>query len=200
MAIKELTDERETSYSSEYVDENFYDNLVDQFSDWAISDRQIQDIRLIQKCKNCLFEEARLIDEARFESWLGMFVDRCIYWAPISPGGSDPRKEVTLFFDDRRRMEDRIYRFRTGYAWSQIPPSRTTRRITNIEVFDTEKDDELMVRSNFEINEFRAGERRNLAGWYGHWLRETNDGLRIVVKQINLIDSDQGHHNLTLIL
>ena len=46
----------------------------------------------------------------------------------------DPRREIAISFDDRRRMEDRIYRLRTGYAWSQAPKSRTVRMITNVEV------------------------------------------------------------------
>ena len=40
-------------------------------------------------------------------------------------------------FDDRRRLEDRVYRLRTGFAWSQAPASRTVRLITNVEVFAT---------------------------------------------------------------
>jgi hypothetical protein len=40
------------------------------------------------------------------------------YWVPATPQGGDPRREVAILFDDRRRMEDRIYRLRTGYAWS----------------------------------------------------------------------------------
>jgi 3-phenylpropionate/cinnamic acid dioxygenase small subunit len=37
------------------------------------------------------------------------------------------RREVAVTFGDRRRTEDRVYRFRIAYAWSQAPPSRTVR-------------------------------------------------------------------------
>ncbi len=54
-----------------------------------------------------------------------------------TPTGGDPRSEIAVTFDDRRRLEDRVYRLRTGYAWSQAPTSRTVRLVTNVEVFDT---------------------------------------------------------------
>ena len=52
-----------------------------------------------------------------------------------TPEAGDPRREIAISFDDRRRMEDRIYRLRTGYAWSQAPKSRTVRMVSNVEVF-----------------------------------------------------------------
>ena len=83
-----------------------------------------------------LFREARLLDEGKMEDWLELFSSECLYWIPITPGGGNPLKEVSTAFDDRRRLEDRIYRLRTGYAWSQIPASRTIRMLSNIEVWN----------------------------------------------------------------
>jgi benzoate/toluate 1,2-dioxygenase beta subunit len=48
----------------------------------------------------------------------------CITWVPGTPERGDPRREFAVMFDDGRGMEDRIYRLRTGYAWSQAPRSR----------------------------------------------------------------------------
>ena len=64
-----------------------------------------------------------------------MYAPECIYWVPGTPEAGDPRREIAISFDDRRRMEDRIYRLRTGYAWSQAPKSRTVRMVSNVEVF-----------------------------------------------------------------
>ena len=72
---------------------------------------------------------ARLLDALMFDEWLALYAGECIYWVPATPGGGDPRREVAISFDDRRRLEDRIYRLRTGYAWSQAPKSRTERTI-----------------------------------------------------------------------
>jgi benzoate/toluate 1,2-dioxygenase beta subunit len=127
-----------------------------------------------------------------------MYAAECIYWVPASPGG-DPRREVAVAFDDRRRLEDRVYRLRTGHAWSQAPASRTVRMVSNVEVFAS-REERLMVRSNFLTADFRAGETRYWTGWCGHRLRLRAGRLEIEVRQVNLIDCDQALRNPSLIL
>ncbi len=91
-------------------------------------------------------------------------------------------------FDDRRRLEDRIYRLRTGFAWSQAPQSRTVRLITNVEVFATAQDDARMLRSNFLISEFWDKEPRMLTGWAGHRVVRSGDAWKIAAKQVNMLE------------
>ncbi len=191
--------ERDPSRSSWYVDEAYYRALVEDFSDWQRDERAEPDPALRDRCRALLEREARLLDQGRFEDWLALYAPECLYWVPGTPGGGDPRREVALAFDDRRQLESRIYRLRTGYAWSQVPQSRTVHLIANVEVFRTEAAAVWMVRSNFLISEFRAGERGTLAGWYGHRLAERDGRLEILVKQANLIDCDQSLHNPSII-
>ena len=70
--------------------------------------------------------EARLLDQLDFDPGSAMYAPECIYWVP-GTRRRRPAREIAISFDDRRRMEDRIYRLRTGYAWSQAPKSRTVR-------------------------------------------------------------------------
>ena len=102
-------------------------------------------------------------------------------------------------FDDRRRLEDRVYRLRTGFAWSQAPASRTVRLITNVEVFASASDDARMLRSNFLISEFWGDETHLLAGWAGHRVVRSGDGWKIQAKQVNLINCDQSIRNPSII-
>ena len=112
------------------------------------------------------------------------------------------RKElaIAVSFDDRRRMEDRIYRLRTGYAWSQAPKSRTVRMISNVEVFATSESAVRMVRSNFLISEFRVDGTRFLSGWCGHRFVERAGRWEIQVRQVNLIDCDRNLRNPSIVL
>ena len=103
-------------------------------------------------------------------------------------------------FDDRRRLEDRVYRLRTGYAWSQAPSSRTSRLIANVEVFRGRVDDQRMVRSNFIISEFWDNEIRTLSGWTGHRFQKLDGKWKISAKQVNLLDCDQCIRNPSIIL
>jgi len=175
------------------IDDAFYARLIENFSNW--DKKEVPDASVREQCRVLLEREARLLDEGRFEEWLALFAANCVYWVPGRPGAGDPRREVTVAFDDRRRLEDRIYRLRTGYAWSQAPASRTVRLISNVEVFEN-----LMVRSNFLIAEFRGGETRVLAGWCGHRLKRQDGRWEIEVKQVNLIDCDQNLRNPSIVL
>ena len=179
-----------------YVDEAFYEELVRGFSRWP--DLEDADPALREPCRALLHREARLLDQGRFEDWLALYSEACIYWVPGTPGG-DPRREVAVAFDDRRRLEDRIYRLRTGHAWSQWPASRTVRIVSNVEVFPGLADG-LMVRSNFLTTDWRAGETRFWSGWCGHRLRRRQDRLEIEVRQVNLVDCDPNLRNPSLIL
>ena len=103
---------------------------------------------------------------------MASYADECFYWVPSTPNGGDPRSEIAVMFDDRRRLGDRVYRLSTGFAWSQAPSSRTVRLVSNVEVFDCSDADQKLVRSNFMINEFWDDETRILAGWAGHRFRK----------------------------
>jgi 3-phenylpropionate/cinnamic acid dioxygenase small subunit len=56
-----------------------------------------------------------------------------------------------------------------------------------------------MVRSNFVIHEFRGGETRHLAGWYGHQLVRSGKDWLIRVKQVTLLECDQNIRNPSII-
>ena len=197
--------EPDPSRTSYYVSDALYTDLMARFSDWQRCDRAITDPAVRDACRQVVEREARLLDQHRYEDWLAMFARECIYWVPGTVWGTpqqgDPRREITVTFDDRRRLEDRIYRLRTGYAWSQAPASRTVRMISNVEVFATQIDGERMVRSNVLISEFWGEETRILTGWVGHRLVARADGrFEIAVKQVNLIDCDRSIRNPSIIL
>jgi benzoate/toluate 1,2-dioxygenase beta subunit len=183
-----------------YVDDQFYAELVRAFTDWQRAELEVSDLQIREQCRMLLEREARLLDQGRFKEWLELYAERCVVWVPGAEPAGDPRTEVTVFFDDRRRLEDRIYRLGTGKAWSQVPPSRTVRLVTNVEAFRTAERTVIMVRSNLLISEFRAGETRLLAAWCGHRLRRRQVGWEIEAKQLNLIDRDQHLRNPSILL
>ena len=160
-----------------YVDDRFYSDLVQAFEHWDKAELEVKDAKTRDECRQLLEREARLLDQNRFEDWLAMYAASCIVWVPAAEEAGDPRREVAIYFDDRRRLEDRIFRLRTGKAWSQVPASRCVRQVTNVEVF-------------------RAGETRLLAAWCAHRLA----GGRIEAKQLNLVDRDQSLRNPSVLL
>ena len=185
---------------SYYVTNEFYAELVNDFSDWQTEERTIEDPVERDRFRRLVEYEARLLDQLLFEDWLKLFAPECVYWVPSTPDGGDPRSEIAVMFDDRRRLEDRVFRLRTGYAWSQAPSSRTSRLICNVEVFNSQIPDQRMVRSNFSISEFWDNEIRALAGWTGHRFRKIGGVWKISAKQVNLLNCDQCIRNPSIIL
>jgi 3-phenylpropionate/cinnamic acid dioxygenase small subunit len=185
---------------SYYVTNEYYLELIADFTDWQDDARGIADPTERELARRLLEQEARLLDRLLYEEWLTLFTPECAYWIPSTPEGGDPRTEIAISFDDRRRLEERVFRLRTGYAWSQAPASRTARMISNVEVFDCARDDQRMVRSNFSIAEFWDGEIRVLAGWTGYRLRNIEGAWKISAKQVNLLNCDQCIRNPSIIL
>jgi len=186
------------SSSSYYVTDAFYRELIAQFTNWQRDELVIADMAERDRFRMLIEQEARLLDQLNFDAWLAMYAPECIYWVPATPAGGDPRREVAISFDDRRRLEDRIFRLRTGYAWSQAPKSRTVRMVSNVEVFGAGA--ARMVRSNFLISEFRPDGIRFLSGWCGHRFVEQDGQWLIAVRQVNLIDCDQNLRNPSIVI
>jgi len=185
---------------SYYMTDEFYTALISDFSDWQTDDNIVLDTAERDQFRSILERETRLLDQLLFEEWLGLFVPDCAYWVPSTRNQGDPRSEIAVMFDDRRRLEDRVFRLRTGYAWSQAPASRTARMISNVEVFKGRSEDLRMVRCNFLISEFWDNETRILSGWTGYRMRFGAGDWKISAKQINLINCDQCIRNPSIIL
>ena len=188
------------SISSYYVNDALYQELIDGFSSWQRDELAIHALQERDRFRALIEREARLLDALAFDEWLAMYSPECIYWVPGTPHGGDPRREIAISFDDRRRLEDRIYRLRTGYAWSQAPKSRTVRMVSNAEVFAAGHSSIRMVRSNFLISEFRVDGTRFLSGWCGHRFVQHGRSWLIQVRQVNLIDCDQNLRNPSIVL
>jgi benzoate/toluate 1,2-dioxygenase beta subunit len=186
------------SLTSHYITEAFYRELVENFTGWQRDDRAVSDAAERDRFRALVEKEARLLDQLDFDPWLAMYTPECLYWVPATPDAGDPRREVAILFDDRRRMEDRIFRLRTGYAWSQAPKSRTVRMVGNVEVFTA--GDARMVRSNLLISEFRPDGVRLLSGWCGHRFVMQDGRWLIGVRQVNLIDCDQNLRNPSIVI
>lgn len=123
----------------------------------------------IREIEQFLYREARLLDNRQFDEWLELFTDDVRYWMPsrstryplesrsIRVFDEDRATAEELFGDDDLALFDesivslraRIDRMRTGMAWAEDPPSRTTHLITNIEVEVGDNTDEVVAYSNF---------------------------------------------------
>src|SRR5437660_11028669 len=86
------------------------------------------------RIEDFLYDEARLLDEGEFEGWLSLFSDDALYWIPARWGDIDPTCELSLVYDDRKHLEERVWRLTTSRGPRQDPTPRTVRIIANVHV------------------------------------------------------------------
>ena len=139
-----------------YVDPHFYDIVKGDVEAWKNPGPMIGE-PAASIVEQFLFLENRLVDSDRFEEWLELFTEDCLYWVPTVTAGADPTTQLCTAFDDHRRLEDRIVRLRTGTAYSQVPPSRTCRAISNLEIWESKTPGEIRARCVVVIHEWRVG-------------------------------------------
>jgi benzoate/toluate 1,2-dioxygenase subunit beta len=142
-------------------------------------------------CEAFLVHEARLLDDGRFEEWLGLFTADAWYWVPSQPHQANPRDTVSLIYDDRRLLETRVRRLASPRIYSQEPRSRTTRIIANVTIEEQSDDARAcVVRSKFQLLEYRRDAQTAYGGTLFHRLVATNPGIRIAWKRVDLVNCD----------
>jgi 3-phenylpropionate/cinnamic acid dioxygenase small subunit len=153
-----------------------------------------------------LIQEAQLLDDRKFEEWLALFTDDALY---TIPAGSDGRGDgVFVVSEDRRGLEERVWRLRHPAMHAQIPPSETVHLVSNVQLAVSNSDADSSastgtsqrVLSNFIVYEVRVGEQRSFAGRYEHVLRHGKDGWRIAFKKVSLVNRTLPLRNVTFLL
>ncbi|HEX9463111.1 MAG TPA: aromatic-ring-hydroxylating dioxygenase subunit beta [Alphaproteobacteria bacterium] len=137
-----------------------------------------------------LYREARLLDERRYEEWLGLYTSDATYWVPLEQGQTDPLETSSIMFDDRKLMEARVRQFAHPRRHAQTPASRTCHMIGHVEPLGPDEQGRLKVRSNLIMVEFRADRQFVYAGTCEHCLLRSGNGYKIAAKRIDLVNSE----------
>ncbi|MBT2605204.1 aromatic-ring-hydroxylating dioxygenase subunit beta [Bacillus sp. ISL-53] len=159
----------------------------------------IQTKNELKQIEAILFKEARYINENRLDEWLELFTNNCVYWVPCNENDIDPETHVSIIYDDRKRLEERVWRLQTGLAYGQQPQSKTRHLITNVEIVEELKD-KVVVSSNFLLVELRRGVQTIFSGRNEHHLCLEGNNLKIHLKKIELLNNNEPLGNLSFIL
>lgn len=131
-----------------------------------------------------LYREALLLDEHRYEEWLSLWTDDAIYWVPLGGEVEDPQRTVSIIYDDRSKLGDRVTYLREGSASVQARPE-LRRIVSNIEIATDE------VASNFLLVEARGNAQHFWSGRSLHRLRREGGALKIQFKKVLLVNRAQ---------
>ena len=159
------------------------------------------DIVLLGAAQAFVAWEARTCDERRFDDWLQRWASDGVMWAPLR-ADRHPQFDQTLFFDDRRRLGERVARWDDPSAWAHHPPARTVRIVGTVEAWtmptaaggDRGVDTfaEVLVRSALTIWEHRRGASRPWPVTQIHRLRVPDRHPRPPADQSSAIDALAG--------
>ena len=126
-----------------------------------------------------LYREARLLDERRWAEWLACWTEDGMYWIPREHGQVSPYDHISLAWEDKMLREVRVRRLENVRNWSQQPVTRSTRTIGNVSIEGVDPAGNLVVRSVFQMTEWRKTRPRQLAGCNIHKLAAEGDSWRI---------------------
>ena len=148
-----------------------------------------------------ILKEARLIDEKRFDEWYELFTEDAHYWVPLAPGQTDPLGHNSLAYEDKLLLKLRIERLRQPTAFSQKPASRCLHVMQTPEV---EKSDpargEFLTRTPFLYTETRGDDSQRYAATAWHTLVQSNQGLKIRLKRVDILNADAALPSIQLFL
>jgi 3-phenylpropionate/cinnamic acid dioxygenase small subunit len=111
----------------------------------ADKDGRINRFVLNQEIEDFLYYEADLLDERRYEEWLGLLAEDVRYWMPMRRNVKvdDLEREFTRegldisWFDEgKETLTRRVRQIQTGIHWAEEPVSRISHMIANIRVLE----------------------------------------------------------------
>ncbi len=152
-------------------------------------------LELIKTVEQALYREVRLLDQERYHEWVAMLTDDIHYYMPgietrYRRDKTDQIHDLTrmaYYNDNLDDLKKRLRRLETGTAWSEDPATRYTHLITNIEVIPTEREDEVLVYSNFLAYRNRnEKDQDTLIGNREDIWRKTADGYKLAKRVIIL--------------
>ena len=153
-----------------------------------------------ERAETFLYREAQLADEHRFDEWLALWDDgEILYWVPCNQDDVDPRRQISIVYEERPQIEERLFRLKSRGMHSQQPRSRMRRTVSNVSV---EYDDGkfAQVEANFVLVEMRSGRQEVYGGRLIYKLRYDTTEMRMVSKKVLLVNNDEFIGNLTFLL
>ena len=145
-----------------------------------------------------IYQEARLLDEKRFDEWYELFAEDGYYWVPLVPGQTDPLLHNSLAYEDKLLLKLRIERLKLPTAYAQKPASRCHHLMQAPEV--EKAFGGFLVRTPFLYTETRGDESQRYAATAWHTLVESREGLRIRLKKVEILNADAALPSIQLFL
>jgi len=135
-----------------------------------------------------VYDEARLIDDKRFDDWYELFTDDGIYWMPLTREQPDGINHTSLLYEDKLLLKVRIERLKSPRSFSQHQPSFCQHVLQQPALESTAADSRSWVtRTPFVYVESQGDSQLLLAGVSRLHIVEQDGSLRMRLKKVDLI-------------
>ncbi len=158
------------------------------------------DYAVLRGVEEFLYREADLADNHRFDEWLALWTKDARYWVPCNEEDIDPKRQISIIYDDWKQLDERMYRLKGRHAHAQAPRSRLARVISNVQLNDFDPDHGGTVASRFVIGEVRRDTQTIWIGKARHLLVRVGAEYKIKQKWVYLINNDTPVSNLVFIV
>jgi 3-phenylpropionate/cinnamic acid dioxygenase small subunit len=143
---------------------------------------------LQHRTEQFLYHQSELLDSKQWQAYIDLFAETGVYWAPVTQDQTEWLDSPSIFAEDRSLMEIRFGRVTHPNAWSQAPEWGTSHVVGNV-VIESQKGNEIVVRSRFHMTELRRDSLRHFAGTYRHHLLCEKDDFKIQLQRVDLLNA-----------
>ncbi|MBL4743168.1 MAG: aromatic-ring-hydroxylating dioxygenase subunit beta [Cycloclasticus sp.] len=157
------------------------------------------------EAEDFLFAEAMLLDQGKLQDWQQLFTDDALYWLPYSRDPDiDPKKHVSILYDDMELLDERIKRIQSGACHAQIPGSRTLHTVNNVRVKTVAN--EVVIESYLTLHEYRSNRQdrfyplQTLAANCEHRLVKHDGEWKMTYKKVVLLNCDGEIYDLSFLI
>ena len=153
----------------------------------------------LQEAAEFIWLEADLLDSHDYKPWLALWSESGRYVVPIDRDATDYAAQLNIAYDDGELREARVKRLRSGFSMSAAPPARTVRTLSRFRPIEATEAG-LTLRAAQHIVEYKFDRTRLLAADVTYRLIRSEGGLKLDLKVVRLINSDDAQHGIGYLL
>ncbi len=151
-----------------------------------------------------IYKEVRLLDQGKWREWQKLFDSDALYWVPATLEDHDPKRHISIIYDDQHLLELRLERMESEEHYAQQPRSRTLHQVSNLTV--ERRSGAAFVQCNMVIYEFKPNSQRPMEGvsvfpaFAEYLLLDIGDSFLIRSKKVSLLNVDGNIPDLTFLI
>ena len=145
----------------------------------------------MEALRQYLYQEARLLDEKRWDEWSALFVEDGKYWVPASRNQPDPLNHVSIMYEGDLLRAVRLKRYTHPNALSLQPEPHSIHQISNVMLDEFDPDSGIcIVNSRLVMIEYRRDEQFVYGASVTHTLEPFDESWKIQQKKVELVNCD----------